>query len=312
VAKRLAPLVAAGGAVAKPRQRDSGRRHSPRTPARVPVRIDGSDVAVEGISRNLSNSGVLVAVPGGGVSVGQRVHIAVEHPTTGEVLEVDGTVMREVASGGAVAAVGIEFDPTDDERLRVESFLEQVQSVEHTRRLGGIEGSIAEVGPQNLLQMFSNAVPTGTLVLRNGEEEGVIGFEKKLLRYAQLGNATGMKALVRLLSWQQGSFEFHARLEPMEEADAPQPLEAMILEAFREIDETQRIDPSRLPRKARVAIVPGSEQGETLTKVESAVLDLARVGFTVERIIEVIPDSDPDILVALDSLADRGIVSFDH
>ncbi|MFQ5418269.1 MAG: PilZ domain-containing protein, partial [Myxococcota bacterium] len=247
VAGRLEPLLAAGGVTAPPRRVDSGRRRAPRTPARVPVRIDGAGAAVQGTARNLSNSGVLVATPAGGIRVGQNVRIAVENPTTGEVLEIDGTVMREIASGGEVAAVGIQFDPADDERSGVELFLEQVQSIEHTRRLGGIEGPIDELGPQNLLQMFGNAAPAGTLVLRNGEEEGLIGFENKLLRYARLGSASGMKALVRMLSWEQGNFEFHASLEPMDEADAPLPLEAAIFEAVREMDETSRIDQSRMP-----------------------------------------------------------------
>ena len=51
---------------------------------------------------------------------------------------------------------------------------------------------------------------------------------------------------------------------------------------------------------------------EPLSKVEEAVLDLARAGFTVQRIVDVVPEADPQILHALASLADRGIVSFDN
>jgi hypothetical protein len=282
--------------------------------ARVPVRIDGRDAGLEGTTRNLSQTGVLVAVPGGGVAIGQRVCVTMEHPTTGEAMEVEGRVVREVETGGEVAALGIHFDPPEAHRGEVSRFVEQVQSVEHTRRLGGISGAIEELDPQSLLQMFGNAAPAGTLVLRKGQDEGLIGFENRLLRYAQLGSATGMKALVRLLSWRDGVFEFFARLEPADEMEAPLPLDAAIFEAVREIDEAERIDRSRLPADAKVLVAPDvaiPQLGqEPLSKVEEAVLDLARAGFTVQRIVDVIPETDTEILRALESLTDRGIVTF--
>ena len=44
-------------------------------------------------------------------------------------------------------------------------FVEALQSTEHSRQLGGIKGSIEELGPQNLLQMFGSAASAGTLIL---------------------------------------------------------------------------------------------------------------------------------------------------
>jgi Tfp pilus assembly protein PilZ len=280
VSRRLQPLVAACGAIPQPKPQDPGRRAAARVAARVPVRIDGRDAGLEGTTRNLSQTGVLVAVPGGGVAIGQGVRVTMEHPTTGEAMEVEGRVVREVETGGEVAALGIHFDPPEAHRGEVSRFVEQVQSVEHTRRLGGISGAIEELDPQSLLQMFGNAAPAGTLVLRRGQDEGLIGFENRLLRYAQLGSATGMKALVRLLSWQDGAFEFFARLEPADEMEAPLPLDAAIFEAVREIDEAERIDRSRLPADAKVLVAPDAaipQLGqEPLSKVEEAVLDTDR------------------------------------
>lgn len=316
VSRRLQPLVAASGMIPRPRPKDPGRRAAPRVAARVPARLDGRDSGIEGTTRNLSQTGVLISVPGGGVSQGQRVRVTMEHPTTGEAMEVEGTVVREVKTSGDVAAVGIEFDPPETHRPEVSRFVEQVQNIEHTRRLGGFHGPIEDLGPQSLVQMFGGTAPAGTLVLRKGEDEGVIGFENRLLRYARLGTATGMKALVRMLSWQDGTFEFFARLEPADEMEAPLPLEAAIFEAVREIDEANRVDLSRLPSGAKVLVAPDAAAPQLgqdpLSKVEEAVIDLARAGFTVQRIVDVIPEADPQILRALESLADRGIVSFDN
>ena len=51
-----------------------------------------------------------------------------------------------------------------------------------------------------------------------------------------------------------------------------------------------------------------AEPNEELSKLETAVLDLARVGFPVRRILEVIPEPDADIYAALELLADRGVL----
>jgi len=316
ISRKLAPLAAASGTLGSPVRQDSGRRRSPRVAARVPARIEGSFAELEGTTRNLSKTGVLIAVPGGGVSAGQQVRVTLEHPTTGEAMEVVGTVARAIETAGEVAAVGIDFDPPTDHKPELERFVEQVQSVEHTRRLGGINGRIEELGPQTLLQMFGGNAPAGTLVLRRGEDEGLIGFENKLLRYARLGAATGMKALVRMLAWKEGSFEFHARMEPADEPDPPLPLEAAVFEAGRELHEAARIDLGRVPLDATVAVAAEADQpqlgAEPLSKLEAAVIDLARAGFPVRRIVDVIPEADPEILHALESLADRGLISFEN
>jgi hypothetical protein len=313
VRRRLEPLVAACGSIPPPPPEDGGRRTAPRVAARVPVRVDGRDGVAEGITRNLSQSGVLVAVDGAGLELGQDVRLALEHPTTGEVMEVAGRVAREVETGGGIAALGIEFQPDAEHHGEVSRFVEQVQAIEHTRRLGGISGSIAELGVQNLVQMLGSAAQEGTLVMRFGEDEGVIGFHGQMLRSARLGSTTGMKALVRLLGWEDGSFEFCSRLERDTEAEAPLPLDAAIFEAVRGLDELQRLDRDRLPPEAGVVVVEEPDSGgDSLTKVEAAVIDLARVGFTVQRIVDVIPETDPEILHALASLADRGVIRFEN
>ena len=96
-------------------------------------------------------------------------------------------------------------------------FIEDVQHAEHSRSLGGIHGSLTELAPPALLTMFGAAASEGTLTLRRGsEEQGAIGFKGGLFCYARLGAVSGMKALVRLLEWKEGTFDFHARFEPVD------------------------------------------------------------------------------------------------
>jgi len=316
VSRRLQPLVSACGKLPTPKPQDSGRRVAPRVAARVPVRIDGQGAGSEGTTRNLSQTGVLVAVDGAGPGPGQQVRVTMEHPITGEAMEVAGTVVRQIETAGDVAALGIAFEPPEASRADVSRFVEQVQSIEHTRRLGGITGPIDELGPLNLLQMFAGTARQGTLVLTNGDHEGVIGFESQLLRDVRLGTATGMKALVRLLSWQTGKFEFFSRLEREDVSEAPLPLESALLDAVRQIDENKRVDHGRLPENATVVVDDAADEPQlgrdSFCKIESAVIDLARAGFTIQRIIDVIPEADLEIVHALESLADRGIIRFEN
>jgi Tfp pilus assembly protein PilZ len=303
----LEPLRSAAGAP-EHKPIDAGRRRAPRTPARVPARIRGTDGPVTGHTANLSQTGVLVSVPGRGAPVGERVRVALTHPGSGESMEVEGVVVREVESDGGVSAVAIEFAPAAGDREDVLRFVERIQATEHTRRLGGISGEVQELGVGNLIQMFASAGAVGTLAFKNDARDGVVGFEKGLLRFARLGPASGMKALVRLLGWNDGQFEFHATLDPVESNDPPLPLEAALLEAARLLDEGARPGRTHLEPSARPRLVDAAAADAT-NKTEAAVLDLVRAGFTVERILAVIPEPDLDIEHALEALLERGAIA---
>jgi hypothetical protein len=305
---RLDPLVIACGAPLH-QPPDSGRRRQPRVAARVAARIEGAGEEVEGHTRNLSRSGALIAVPGGGgPAVGERVRVTLEHPGTGEAMEVEARVARQVETAGAVSALGLEFETPAARRAEVERFVETLQTAEHTRRLGGISGALAELGAQDLLQMFGTSAQVGTLIFRRGEDEAMVGFEAGMLRYARLGPTTGMKALVRMLAWKDGVFEFHARLDPVKHPEAPLPLEPAMFDAVRQIDEGNRIDRRRFPLDAKPRILAGASDVEG--KTAEAVLDLARAGFNVQRILDVIPEPDPEIYAALVQLLDGGAIAF--
>ena len=175
----LEPLIQATGAP-RPEPLDSGRRKAPRVPAQVPIRIKAPGVSLSGHTRDISLCGVLVSVPGDSMPVGTRVQLTIDHPTNGESLGVDATVTRQVASKGGAVALAIEFDPPPERQDEVHRFITDLQSAEHSRRLGGMRGSLTEIGPQNLLQMLGKTAPSGTLTVTHDNEEAVVGFEGEL------------------------------------------------------------------------------------------------------------------------------------
>ncbi len=289
---------------------DAGMRAAPRTPVRVAARIAGDRQVVEGQTRNLSRTGVLVGVRGGAIPVGETVRLTLRNPRSGGEFAVDGRVARQIESDGEISAMAVHFAPRDDEREALDRFVAELQQNEHTRRLGGISGPIAELGPQNIVQMFATTAPEGTLLLRHGEEEGMVCFQRGLLRLARVGTQSGVKALVRMFAWRDGTFEFHARLEDVEMKQAPLPLDAALLDAVRQMDEGSLVEVASFPLQAHVVVPEGADVDgyESPTKVEAAILDLARAGFTVQRMIDVIPEPDPEIFRALQALRDAGLI----
>jgi Tfp pilus assembly protein PilZ len=291
-------------------QADAGQRDAPRKPVRVAAQIEGEHEVVAGQTRNLSLTGALVDVGGQAVPLGETVTLRLEHPSSGEQRSIPAQVARQVESNGEISALAVHFTPMAADREELERFVEELQGIEHTRRLGGISGPIAELGPQSLLQMFAASASEGTLVLRLDQEEGVICFEGGLLRLAQLGSTTGMKALVRMLSWRDGVFEFQARIDSRDFPDPPFPLEAALFDAVRQIDEGSTVDQRQFPLNGKLLCCKSAEAdaSESPSKVEAAVLDLATAGFTVQRALEVIPEPDPEIFRALQSLTDAGLL----
>src|SRR6185436_6107413 len=142
------------------------------------------------------------------------------------------------------------------------------------------------------------------------EDEGVVCFEGGLLRVARIGPLTGIKALVRMLGWTEGTFEFHTTVEEPGGGDAPLPLQAALLEAVRHIDDSRRIDAAAFPLQARLVACNISEGQFTgvMSKVEEALLDVAQAGFTVQRALEVIPEPDTEVFRALRTLIDTGML----
>ena len=77
-----------------------------------------------------------------------------------------------------------------------------------------------------------------------------------------------------------------------------------------EQDESSRSDRPCFPGDATPQVAGALADQDDLSKVEAAVLDLARAGFTVRRIVDFIPEPDSEVYRALESLSDRGAISF--
>jgi hypothetical protein len=262
------------------------------------------------VTRNLSKTGALISADASDLPPGKPVRVKLRHPDTGDPVEVKARVTRHVATEGTVAAVSVNFEADADQAPELDDLVRAAETAHERRGATGIAGRIEELGMANLIQMLGHSSPHGTLSARSGTEEGVIAFQAGTLRYVRLGATRGVKALARILQWTQGEFEFHAHVDPLEVEDEPIRLEGALLEATRRIDESTRAGTTRLDPKLRFGVDRDAlaAVGE-VAKVEQAVLDLAAAGFTVRRILDVIPEDDAQVSEALLALIERGVLT---
>jgi hypothetical protein len=276
---------------------------------RVPALLDGSNARVEGVTRDLSETGALISADASELPPGKSVRLQLRHPETGDPLEVSGRVARHVETPGTVAAVSVDFEVPAERRPDLAALVQAAEQVHQRRVAAGIAGRVEELGMPNLIQMLGRSSPQGTLSVIRDNEEGVLAFEGGALRYVRLGAMRGIKALVRMLQWESGSFEFHAHVDALDVEDEPLRLEAALLDAMRRLDEsvragTTRLDPSGRFEVDRAALASVGALG----KAEEAVLDLATAGFTVRRILDVIPEDDAQVSAALVALIEQGVL----
>ena len=287
-------------------------RRARRFRSTVATRIrgpEGKDAV--GRTRNLSQYGALVALDGPPVPIGQEIQLSITHPATGDELEVDGVVMRhEVSEEGEVTGMGVEFRLPDSEIEESTRFLEDVNRREHSRRLGVISGPIEDLGIDTLLNMFGTCSPCGTFTVTRDVEEGFVAFKGGMLRAARLGASRGRDALVRMLGWSDGVFEFEAAVDEKCFEGEAVPLEGALLGALQSRDEKRR-DKIHLRANTKLRVDPDAveEAAADLNQTDHAILELAGAGVTVGKIVEVIPEPKRDVTQALTKLVKRGLIA---
>ncbi len=337
--ERFAPLLGKRAVREIDTDRDGARRRSARRNAvRVPVRVMPSTrEPFEATSRDLSRTGILLSLRDERLSVGESLRICLWHPSGEPSVVIDGVVAREVRNrNGRVAAAAVAFDSSQLRDPDVRSVIDALREAGLRSQLGGIRGSLADLGLANLLQMFGTSAPQGTIVVEHDGEQGCIAFAEGQLLLAELGLLEGRDALVAMLDWADGRFEFQARADEKLMADADRrPLAGALLDALCLLDERERDgekEEAFTSPQAEETIVfgaegvfgPGTEldphttfdidpeqqdrAGDLLDKTQEALIDLARSGMSFGRMMEVIPESGDVTQSALERLVELGVL----
>lgn len=300
------------------------RRGSKRGAVRVPVRIMPTmSPPFEATSRDLSATGILLTMKESALPVGEIVRTCLWHPSGEPSIEIDGQVVREMRNrSGRIAAVAVAFDRNQSADPRIAEVIEALRQAGHRSRLGGISGSIVDLGLANMLQMFGSTAPQGTLVVERDGEQGWIAFAEGQFLGAELGGVCGHDALAAMLDWGDGRFQFEASADQKLIASAkPCSLDGAVLKAMCAIDERAHANDNYEEEEAIAP--PVSISGTTtfgvdmaqamisrssLDKTGEAVFELAQSGLTLDKLKSIIPEPAAKVQAAVEELVELGVL----
>ncbi len=123
-----------------------------------------------------------------------------------------------------------------------------------------LEGSLEDFEITDIFQLIQLGQKAGCLRIQTSTNVGVIYFKTGIVTHARAGPQTGEIAIQEILRWSKGKFVFIPN-EETTETTIGQPIQFIILEAARRVDEWQRIEKVIPSLDAKVKIVEVPDAG---------------------------------------------------
>ena len=172
---------------------DSFPRVEPRFPASAPVllEVNGRELSAE--TGDVSYNGMLALLHGVDLGLETKLTVRIEHPRTGEKLEVEARVVNQTRCDNGVMAVGMQFVYELERIEQVARFVDDLRSFHHARNLATVSGSLVSTPLETVLETFASASSAGTLHLMRGDDVGKIAYQDGEIVYATVGLVSGTK-----------------------------------------------------------------------------------------------------------------------
>jgi hypothetical protein len=175
-----------------------------------------------------------------------------------------------------------------------------------------MSGSVEEIPLPDLLQLLSTSKKSGVLTVRSTIGIGRIYLRKGQIYFATIDDnfaVAPQKAIHRLLTWTDGSFE----LEPPDERhvidEVTESTEALLMEGMRQLDEIRHLSPELPPPGAHLAIpTPLAGRLRDLTPKELDVFQAVLDHGSVQAVLDTFEGSDLDAYRMLVDLLQREVV----
>ena len=100
-----------------------------------------------------------------------------------------------------------------------------------------LKGTLADLGIVDLIQFPHSGRKSGELVVSKDDQEAKLYYAEGSLVHAVLGAASGMEALVGVIGWEEGSFEFVPDAPPAESRTIELDLHRAVMQALKLHDE---------------------------------------------------------------------------
>jgi pSer/pThr/pTyr-binding forkhead associated (FHA) protein len=141
-----------------------------------------------------------------------------------------------------------------------------------------LAGNLSAMGLADLLQNLAQNRKSGVLKVKSVREGKITVVEGKVLA-AETGAAHGVKALHRMLGWNEGEFELHPLANDFKpdqiENVITDSTESLLMEGFRQFDELEKLRKELPAISARFTLKPGL--ASPLSKLHPRVLDVVQL-----------------------------------
>ena len=224
----------------------------------------------------------------------------------GDRILIGTSILKLVPAHGDAADV----DETEA-RAQLEA-LERSSSVEDAHR-SDMTGRLDEVPVPDLLQLFSTSKRTGVLHIRSAAGYGKIYLRDGNVFYASIDDdheLGPMKAVCRVVGWEEGTFEFGAPEEADFVLELEDSTEALLAEAQRQNTEFRQIA-AEIPGPRQRLLIPRPLDAplSSLGPQELDVIQLVHNLAFTQKVLDRSPATDYETAQALLNLMAQGYVS---
>ncbi len=280
-----------------------------RVPTRVVGRLKTEHGTIDVETRNVSRTGALVATHGEEFAIGHIVQLVLEDDLCDSVLVVTGRVARQVKASGAMVAIAIEFQDADVRRDEIVKFFYEAYKKDASWQKRAVKGPVEDFGIDGLIRMFAAFSSGGTLRFFELSEEATVVVAKNQVRGVKLGRVGGEKALARILSWKNATFEFEARADPSVK-EPPVDVDKILATAGDEVQRLCQLDVADLPLDQEIVVDAFEVEvaRRHFSRTEESIALLAATKLTIRKILDIIPEADSRIYPAILSLRHRKVL----
>jgi pSer/pThr/pTyr-binding forkhead associated (FHA) protein len=193
----------------------------------------------------------------------------------GDKILIGTNILRVVASSGSTWPVAVAVADAD-----AKIKLQDPTGGGRTSQIRIMSGTLSEIPLPDLLQLFTSNKKSGVVELRRDEDVGRIHLRRGMVVHGSINENADippLKAVYRLLTWEDGTFEFGPP-DDREFADPLDvPIEAILMEGMRQIDEMRRLAPLMPARNAHLSLP--SPLVPPLSDLGQAELDVLQLAF---------------------------------
>ena len=156
-----------------------------------------------------------------------------------------------------IKVVAVDPQGTAASTEEVRRRMAQVAADRRTSQVRTMSGTIDEVPLPDLLQLFATSKKSGVLTLRKDESIGRVYLRRGKVYYASINDnqeISPLKSMYRLLTWDRGAFDFGPAEDKEFVEEIDEPLEGILMEGMRQIDEIKQLGPDVPPMDATLSL----------------------------------------------------------